>query len=257
MKNEASYIFIKLIILFVIMNRKYIVCSVIVAVLLFFLIVGCVNRVNLLNTSKNFQDYLNSVNTKSEYQISEFGSFASSGGGTQFNTTRNLTSDEIKRTIKELRNVQPIGSFEAEGRICYYSAGADPIYFVCFANDKITNYIQKNGPSYTQWNVLGYEFNFKRSTIINSTSNLKTCNSDADCTLTSNGVCDPTGKCGKISAACDPGCRTSINSNQEMIWEFVPLIEDECITDKCANDEKKEYFTASCKNNICESVIVS
>jgi len=240
------------------MNQKYFACSVMVAVLLLFLIVGCVNRVNLPNTSNNFQDYLKGIDINSEYQIIEFDSYASSGGGTQSNTTRILTSDEIKRTIEELRNVQPLGHFEAEGRMCYYSSGIDPTYFVCFANNKITNYIQKDGPSYTQWNELGYEFNFKRSTIINSTSNLKTCEGDADCALTSDGVCDPTGKCGKISAACDPGCRTSINSNQEMIWEFVPLIEDKCITDKCTGTNNSgESFKASCKNNVCESVIVS
>jgi hypothetical protein len=206
-----------------------------------------------LNTSKTFLDYLNKVDIESTYTINEFSLYSSSGGDRESSLTRTIQSSELSDLITELKNIQPVGSFESEGRICYYTNG----YLVCFNSSKLVNFVKKDGPSNYRWNVLGYDFNFKRSTIVNSISDLKNCNKDFDCTLTASGVCDPSGKCSKISAACDPGCRTSINVKYNFIWEFVPFIEDQCLTDKCASIENGEYFIASCKNNACESVIIS
>jgi|GEM_PF-2877918 len=235
------------------MIRKLIIPIFLVLFVLF--VSGCVKQQTI--EEKTFLDFINEVNLEIPYTIDAYTSYASSGGGRQYNETREIESTELKKTVNEIKNMKIAGSFEAGNRNCYYSIdGQSPNFFICFADSKIVNYVKKDGPMYSYWNALGYEFDIGRSTIINSINDLKECNVDSDCTLTSSGVCDPTGKCTTISAACDPGCRTSINTKHFLIWDFVPLVEDQCITDKCADSEQKEYFEASCVNNICESKIV-
>ena len=219
------------------------------------IISGCVTQTTP-PIEKTFSDYVYGINVETPYAIHVFSSYASSGGGTKSNETREIESSELKETVNNIRTIKVVGSLIIGNRICFYSGGQSPNYFVCFADNKIVNYVKNDGPSYSQWNAVGYEFNIGRSTIINSIHDLKKCDVDYDCTLTSSGVCDPTGKCTTISAACDPGCRTAINAKQFLIWDFVPLVEDQCITDKCANYEKKEYFEASCVNNVCDAKIV-
>ncbi len=242
------------------MEQKYYLIIGIIAILGILVISGCIKQQNItppITEEKTFLDFVNEVNLETSYTVDAYTSYASSGGGSQSSETREIESTELNEIIIEIKNMKIVGSFEAGNRNCYYSGGQSPNYFVCFADNKIVNYVKKDGPMYSYWNALGYEFDIGRNTIINSINDLKECKIDSDCTLTSSGVCDPTGRCTTISAACDPGCRTSINAKHFLIWDFVPLVEDQCITDKCADYEQKEYFKASCVNNTCESKIVT
>ncbi len=229
----------------------------IILILVVIIISGCVQQqITKTNEGKTFLDSINDVNLEIPYTIDEFVSYASSGGGSQSSTTREIDSNELNEILDEIKNMNVVGSFETGNRNCFYSGGPSTNFFVCFAENKIVSYLKEDGATLIRWNTIGYEFDIKRSTVINSISDLKECNIDSDCTLTSSGVCDPTGKCNIISAACDPGFRTSINAKHFLIWDFVPLVEDQCIIDKGANYEQKEYFEASCVNNICQSNII-
>ena len=239
------------------MKQKFYWIIGIVAIMGILIISGCVKQTTPpIIKEKTFSSFVNGINLETPYTINVFSSYASSGGGTKSNETREIESAELKEIVNEIKTMKVVGSFVIGNRNCFYSGGQSPNYFFCFTDNKIVNYVKNDGPSYSQWNVVGYEFNIGRSNIIHSINDLKKCNVDSDCTLTSSGVCDPTGKCTSISAACDSGCRTSINAKNYLIWDFVPLVEDQCITDKCANYEQKEYFEASCVNNVCEAKIV-
>lgn len=238
-------------------QRDYLVIGII-AILGILVIIGCVKQqITLQSTEeKTFSSFVNGIDLELPYTINVFSSHESSGGGTKFSETKVIESAELKEIVNEIKLMKIVGSFIIGTRNCFYSGGQSPDYFVCFADNKIVNYVKDDGPSYYQLNAVGYEFNIGRSTIISSINNLKRCDIDSDCILTSSGVCDPTGQCTTISAACDPGCRTSINAKHFLIWDFVPLVEDQCITDKCASYEQREYFEASCVNNVCEAKIV-
>jgi hypothetical protein len=249
---------------------------IVIGILSMVLIAGCIQR--------TFSDRVISVVFASEYEVVEYSDYSSSGGdrilnasyiirnnetvsfdGTYYNNTGNYSCDlqkfkdnstqcaiymTQKNIFDKVKGMQPIGSFEHEERTCYF----DKKTFVCFnKNDEIVDYIEAEGPSYIQWSLVAYPFNFKRSTIIDSIRDLKGCNNDSDCGYTYSGVCDP--KCQKITASCDSGCRTTINTKYEFVWDFVPFIQDQCITDKCA-DLDSEYFKNSCINRICELTIV-
>jgi hypothetical protein len=222
---------------------------------------GCVKQPgtpSLTNENSTFLVRLNEVDLGKSYTINAYSRYLSSGGGGSSSETREIDSTELEDNVNEIKNLKVAGSFEIENRSCYYGVDQDPNYFVdyfvCFADNKIVNYVKNQGPEYSRWNALGYEFDIGRSTLINSTNDLRECKLDSDCTLSSFGVCDPSGKCTPIRGNCDPGCRTSINVKYDFIWSFVPLVEDQCITDKCA--KQQEYFKASCVNNICEPKIV-
>ena len=210
-----------------------------------------------------FLDRLNNVDRTTSYTINEYTRYQSSGGGRRSNETREIQTKELNDLITELKAMDIVGSFTSGTKSCYYSVK----FFVCFEDHKIVNYIKNVGPFYFQWSVVGYTFDIKRSTIITSISNLKKCKVDSDCTLTGNGVCYTKDICMNNPSHCicmddpptycDSGCRTSINSKHYLIWDFVPLVEDKCVTDKCASYEKKEYFVASCNNSVCESVMIT
>ena len=237
-------------------QKKYWLLGIIV-LLGIILIGGYIKQSIQLQDSKNsFLSLIEGINLENSYTIKEHYSYASSGGGSSGDVTREIKPAELKEIINEIKDINIIGFFSVGNRVCYYNEGSFPNYFICFVDNKIVNYIQKDGPTYIYWNTPHYEFNMGRSIVISSIKDLKKCNTDSDCTLTSSGVCDPTGKCETISVSCDPGCRTSINSKYYMAWDFVPLIEDQCIPSKCSNREQKEYFRAACINNVCEAQIV-
>jgi hypothetical protein len=237
------------------MEQKYYWIFSLITIIVILIIIS-IRQDSSTSKEKLFSNVIKGVNLEASYTINIFSSHASSGGGIELNETREINSTFLKETINEIKNMKVAGSFLIGNMNCFYTGSQSTDYFSCFADDKIVNYVRKDGPDYLQWNVIGYEFNISRSDIILSINDIKKCNFDSDCTLTSFGVCDPTKVCAKISADCDPGCRTSINKEHYLIWDFVPLIEDQCITDKCANYEQNEYFKAFCVNNVCEAKII-
>ena len=204
------------------------------AILGMIVIIGCVQ--NKSTKENTFLNFINHVNLEKSYSIKIFGAIASSGGGISYNETTEINSTDLKEIINEIKNMKVVGSFVIGNKSCFYGA-QDTFYFVCFADNRIVNYLGIDGPSFSRFNSVDYDFNISRSTIINSINDLEKCNVDSDCTLAS---------------SCDPDYRTAINEKYSDVWERVPSVDDQCITGKYANYEQKEYFNVSCVNNVCE-----
>ena len=215
-----------------------------------FVISGCVQNKN------TFLDHLDEIDLTNSYTINQVSSYASSGGGDYSNGTVEIKSDELKQLVNETKNMNITCSFETGNRNCYCGSIQWSSYFICFADNRIVNYLKHDGPWESHWNAVEYPFDIKRNTVINSITDLKACSTDSDCTLTSIGVCDITGRCAGRGYQCDRGSRTAINNKHYLIWDFVPLIEDQCFTEKFL-DLNKDKWKASCTNNICETEIIN
>ncbi len=219
------------------------------------------------NHSKNyrpFKDFIKDVVINDSYLIHDQSNLTSIDTDSKIDVVRKIESNEIRGIVNEVDKLEINESFLSNysflsiNKKCFYTTGNVPAkYFICFKNNRITNYIRVFNNKMIHWSVVGEE-KVDIGMFIASTPDLQSCIVDSDCSLQSKGICTKVDEvCEDNPDSCGAGSKISINSKYDFVWNSPRYNQNKCIkSGEYANPDLGEHYSPVCRNYTCSPVVI-